>query len=286
MSESSVCYLNGEFLPLAEAKVPVLDRGFIFGDGIYEVIPVFNGHGFRLDEHLERLNNSLLATHIENPHSMADWTKLINELIIKNNAGHQAIYLQITRGVAQRDHAFPEDAEPTVFLMSNPLPETQNTPAVSAITLPDPRWHNCDIKAISLLPNVLLRQQAREQGANEAILIRDGSVTEGAASNVFVVKDGLIKTTPKGSKILPGVTRSLLLELFETHAVSYAELEITEAELHAADEIWLTSSTKEVVPVTQLDGKPVGNGEVGDMWKKSTQLYQAFKDTFSGSEAG
>lgn len=285
MTVQSICFLNGEFLPLEEAKVSVLDRGFIFGDGIYEVIPVFNGHAFRLDEHLQRLLNSLKATHIKNPLSQSDWTNLINNMIKKNGLGHQAIYLQMTRGVAHRDHAFPDDAEPTIFIMSNRLPETQTAHPVSAITLQDPRWNNCDIKATSLLPNVLLRQQAREQGAYEAILIRDGFITEGAASNVFVIKDGVIKTPPKGSKILPGVTRGLVLELLSKNALSCEEVEISEAELHAADEIWVTSSTKEIVPVTKLDGKPVGAGEVGALWNKSTELYQAFKDTFTGTEA-
>lgn len=285
MTAQSICYLNGEFLPLEEAKVPVLDRGFIFGDGIYEVIPVFNGHSFRLEEHLERLGNSLKSTHIKNPLSQVEWADLIHNTVEKNGLGHQAIYLQITRGVAHRDHAFPDDAEPTVFIMSNPLPESQTAKPVSAITVADPRWHNCDIKATSLLPNVLLRQQAREQGAYEAILIKDGFITEGAASNVFVIKDGVIKTPPKGSKILPGVTRGLLLELLTNSELPCEEAEVSEAELQTADEIWVTSSTKEIVPVTQLDGKPVGTGEVGAAWHKSTELYQAFKDTFTGSEA-
>lgn len=284
MSQESICYLNGEFLPLEEAKVPVLDRGFIFGDGIYEMIPAFSGHTFRLKEHLQRLISSLEAVHIKNPYSLLEWTDLIKKLVQKNAAKHQAIYLQITRGVARRDHAFPDDAEPTIFIMSNSLPESQKVKPVSAAVIQDPRWSNCDIKAISLLPNVLLRHQAREKGAYEAILIRDGFLTEGAASNVFIVSNGVVKTPPKGPKLLPGITRNLLIDLLQKNNILCEETEISEAELRDADEIWLTSSTKEIVPVTQLDNKNVGDGDVGVIWHRSVGLYQSFKDTFTGAE--
>ncbi len=283
MSQDSICYLNGEFLPLEEAKVPVLDRGFIFGDGIYEMIPSFAGHTFRLKEHLQRLIKSLEAVHIKNPYSLSEWSGLIKELVEKNTAKHQAIYLQITRGVAHRDHAFPEESDPTVFIMSSSLPESQKAKQVSAAVIPDPRWNSCDIKAISLLPNVLLRHQAREKGAYEAILIRDGFLTEGAASNVFVVKDGVVKTPPKGPKLLPGITRNLLIELLQKNNIPCEEIEITESEVRNADEIWLTSSTKEIVPVTELDNNKVGDGEVGAIWHRSVDLYQSFKDTFTGA---
>ncbi len=281
----SICYLNGEFQPLAKAVVPVLDRGFIFGDGIYEMIPVFSGHAFRLIEHLQRLANSLKAIYISNPNTINEWTNLIDTMIKKNGAGHQAIYLQITRGVAVRDHAFPEKSEPTVFIMSNPLPESQKAHPVSAIVLQDPRWNSCDIKAISLLPNVLLRQQAREMGAYEAILIRDGQLTEGAASNVFVIKDGVIKTPPKGPRLLPGITRDLVVELLQKESRPCEETQITEVELRNADELWVSSSTKEILPVTQLDGKPVGTGEPGLIWQSTVDLYQSFKDSFTGTDA-
>ncbi|MFK8067474.1 MAG: D-amino acid aminotransferase [Gammaproteobacteria bacterium] len=284
MSES-ICYLNGEFQPLANAAVPVLDRGFIFGDGIYEMIPVFSGHAFRLTEHLQRLGNSLKAVYINNPNTVSEWTGLIDAMIKKNGGGHQAVYLQITRGVADRDHAFPQQSEPTVFIMSNPLPESQKAHPVNAIVLQDPRWDSCDIKAISLLPNVLLRQQAREKGAYEAILIRDGYLTEGAASNVFVIKDGIVKTPPKGPKLLPGITRDLVVELLQKEARPCEETEVSEAELRDADEIWLSSSTKEILPVTQLDGKAVGTGEPGPVWHSTVDLYQSFKDSFTGTDA-
>ena len=285
MTQPSICYLNGDYLPLEEAKVPVLDRGFIFGDGIYEMIPAFSGHAFRLKEHLHRLINSLDAVHIKHPYSISEWTDLINTIIQKNGTGHQAIYLQITRGVAHRDHAFPDQSEPTIFIMSNPLPETQKAKPVSATVLEDPRWNNCDIKAISLLPNVLLRHQAREKGAYEAILIRDGFLTEGAASNVFIVSDGKVKTPPKGPKLLPGITRDVVVELLHKNNIPCEEAEVTETELRNADEIWLTSSTKEILPVTQLDGEPVGSGKEGLIWKRTVVLYQTFKDEFTGTEA-
>lgn len=285
MNNNSVCYLNGKFLPLANASVPVLDRGFIFGDGVYEVIPVFSGHTFRLTEHLQRLANSLQAVHIKNPHSLQGWSDLIHQLISKNEAGHQSIYLQVTRGVAPRDHSFPDEIKPTVFIMSNSLPDTSLVRPVSAIVLEDPRWNSCHIKATSLLPNVLLRQQARVMGAYEAILVRAGKLTEGAASNVFVVSDGVIRTPPKSQELLPGITRDLVVELLHEHQIPCQEVKITESELRDADEIWLTSSTKEIVPVTQLDDQPVGSGEPGAMWFRIVAIYQAFKDTFTGADA-
>lgn len=283
MTDGTICYLNDEFLPLAEASVSVLDRGFIFGDGVYEMIPVFSGHAFRLEEHLQRLINSLAEVHISNPHTQQEWTDLINKLVLKNTALHQGIYLQITRGVARRDHAFPDDSEPTVFLMSSALPDTCSASPVTAAVIEDPRWNNCHIKAISLLPNVLLRQQAREKGAYEAILIKGGLLTEGAASNVFIVKDGVVKTPPKGTDLLPGITRDLVVELLHAHQIPCEETQITEAELRAADEIWLTSSTKEILPVIQLDKKDVGTGEPGEIWQQAVVNYQNFKDSFTGS---
>lgn len=284
-NKHSVCYLDGIFLPLVDASVSVLDRGFIFGDGVYEVIPVFSGHTFRLNEHLQRLANSLQAVHIKNPQSLQGWTDLIHQLIRKNEAGHQSIYLQVTRGVAPRDHTFPEEIKPTVFIMCNPLPDTNTVKPVSAIVLEDPRWDSCHIKATSLLPNVLLRQQARVMGAYEAILIRAGRLTEGAASNVFVVSDGVVRTPPKSQELLPGITRDLVVDLLHKHEIPCEEVKISEPELRDADEIWLTSSTKEIVPVTQLDGKPVGTGEPGAVWQRTVAIYQAFKDTFTGADA-
>ena len=190
------------------------------------------------------------------------------------------IYLQISRGVAFRDHAFPEETEPTVFMMSNSLPESTSATAVAAVVLEDTRWNNCDIKAISLLPNVLLRQQAKEKGAYEAILVRDGELTEGAASNVFIVSNGIVKTPEKGPTLLPGITRDLVVELLHKNNIPCEETSVSEIELRQADEIWLTSSSKEILPVTVLNGEPVGTGEPGQVWRLSVDLYHSFQEQF------
>ncbi len=215
MSNDTV-YLNGEFLPLSEAKISVLDRGFIFGDGVYEVIPCYGRLPFRLTEHLTRLQHSLDAIKLTNPLSPAGWKKLFLQLVERCDAEDQSLYLQITRGTASRDHGFPANTPPTIFAMSNPLKAPAPTlleRGASAITLDDIRWRYCHIKAISLLPNVLLRQQALEASADEAILLRDGEATEGAASNLFIVKDGTLVTPPKDNRLLPGITRDLVVEL-------------------------------------------------------------------------
>lgn len=279
---SSIVYLNGEYLPLDKACVPVLDRGFIFGDGVYEVIPVYGGKAFRLEHHLQRLKNSMQAVRLRNPLTDEDWSTIINSVVSRNNGGDQSIYLQITRGVARRDHRFPGDATPTVFVMSNlfeAVPTEQLENGVKAITLDDIRWQYCSIKSIALLPNILLRQQAVEQGAAEAILLRNGEVTEGAASNVFIVKDGVIITPPKTDCLLPGITRDLVVEQANEHGLALKETIIKQTDLNTADEIWLTSSTKEILPVTQLNGQPVGNGVPGKVWQQMYALYQDYKQT-------
>lgn len=279
---SSTVYLNGEYLPLDQACVPVLDRGFIFGDGVYEVIPVYGGKAFRLPHHLQRLKNSMQAVRIANPYSDEEWSNIIDGVVTRNDNGDQSIYLQITRGVARRDHRFPGDTKPTVFVMSNlfePVPQQQLEHGVAAITLDDIRWQYCSIKSIALLPNILLRQQAVEQGAAEAILLRNGEVTEGAASNVFIVKDGVIITPPKTDCLLPGITRDLVVEQAQQHGLAIKEAIITQTELETADEIWLTSSTKEILPVTRLNNQPVGNGKPGVVWHQMHKLYQAYKQS-------
>jgi D-alanine transaminase len=273
----SICYLNGEFLPLEEAKISVLDRGFIFGDGVYEVMPVFNGRPFRLGEHLQRLANSLEAIGIADPFTEAEWTALLTTLIARNGAGDQSLYLQITRGVAKRDHVLSIPVAPTVFAMATRL-ETPHVPVpVSAISCEDIRWKLCHIKAIALLPNVLLRQQAAVAGAYEAILIRQGQLTEGSASNVFIVSAGVVKTPPKSSVILSGITRDLVLELLAQSDVPWCETPITESELKQAEEIWLTSSSREILPVIELDHAPVGLGKPGPIWQRIFALYQEYK---------
>ena len=276
----SIVYLNGEFMPIDEAKVPVLDRGFIFGDGVYEVIPVYGKRLFRVDEHLSRLINSLNATKIQNPYSESEWKQYLNQIVTKHTAQDQSIYVQVTRGVAKRDHAFPETITPTVFMMSNPLKaidvDTFNK-GVKAITLDDIRWQYCNIKAITLLPNILLKQTAIEEGAQEAILIRDGEVTEGSASNIFIVSNGVIKTPPKSSRLLPGITRDLIVELAQKNHIDYIESNFSRPELSAADEIWLTSSTKEVLPIVKLNDKTIGDGKPGPVSRRMYDIFQAYK---------
>jgi len=281
MPTDSIVYLNGRYLPLHEASIPVLDRGFLLGDGVYEVIPVYGGHLFRVEQHLERLAQSLAAIRIPDPMDPTQWRETLEGLVQRNGGGDQSVYLQITRGVAaKRDHAFPHAVTPTVFLMSSPLGAPD--PAwlehgVTAVTLADIRWQRCDIKAITLLPNVLLRQQALDAGAVEAILLRDGAAIEGAASNLFVVLDGVLVTPPKGPQLLPGITRDLVLELAQDHGIATREAPIEEAELRRADEVWLTSSTREILPVTSLDGSPVGDGHPGPVWQRMRGIYQEYK---------
>jgi D-alanine transaminase len=280
-------YLNGEFMPIAEAKISVLDRGFIFGDGVYEVIPVYSRKAFRLAEHLRRLQHSLDGIKLANPHSDSEWTRLINELIAHNALEDQYLYLHITRGVAKRDHAFPNPpVVPTVFMMSNPLPAPPAAllqSGVCAVTAPDNRWLRCDIKAIALLPNVLLRQMAVDAGCAETILIRAESktggafMTEGAASNIFVVKNGKLLAPPKDNLMLPGITYDVILEIAAANGIPYEVRKISVAEVFAADELLLTSSTKEVLAITQLDGKPVGTGKPGAVFARLHKLYQDFK---------
>ena len=279
-------YLNGEWMPIEQAKIPVLDRGFIFGDGVYEVIPSYSGHPFRLREHLARLQSSLDGVRMDNPYSIERWEELVREIVAKNPWEDQGVYLQVTRGVAPRDHAFPKGAKPTVFMMSNPL----TTPAqelrergVAAVSVVDNRWLRCDIKSVSLLANCLLRQSAVDAGATEAVLLREGFLTEGSASNIFLVKNGVIITPPKSNFILPGITYDVVVELARANRMPLEVRQVSEAEVRDADELWLTSSTKEVLPISSLDGKPVGHGanagKPGPVGARMYQLYQDYKRT-------
>lgn len=275
-------YLNGKFLPIEQAYVPVLDRGFIFGDGIYEVIPVYSRLPFRLDEHLIRLQHSLNGIRLTNPYTVSHWRSLIESLIAQNEGEDQYLYLHITRGVAKRDHAFPAGVEPTVFMMSTPLiipGQELLTTGVAAITAQDNRWGRCDIKAISLLPNVLLRQLAVDARTMETILLRDGLLTEGAASNIFIVRNHVLLAPPKDHRMLPGVTYDLVLEMAVANAIDHEVRDITEHELRTAQEIMLTSSTKEILPIVQLDGQPIGNALPGEVFRKLNGLYQNYKAT-------
>ena len=277
-----IIYLNGQFMPIEEAKISVLDRGFIFGDGVYEVIPVYSRKAFRLEEHLRRLQHSLDGIKLANPHCDAIWASLIDELISHNQAEDQYLYLHITRGVAKRDHAFPNPpVPPTVFMMSNPLltpPAELQHSGVACVTAPDNRWLRCDIKAIALLPNVLLRQRAVDAGCAETILIRDNAfLTEGAASNIFVVKDNKLLAPPKDNLMLPGITYDVLLEIAAANGIPHEVRKIGVNEVFAADELLLTSSTKEVLAITHLDGKAIGSGEPGAMFSQLYRLYQEYK---------
>ena len=273
-------YLNGDYMPIGEARVPVLDRGFLLGDGVYEVIPVYGARPFRLAQHLARLQNSCNGIRLRNPHTEAEWAGLITRLIEQQPFADQNLYLQVTRGVAKRDHAFPQGATPTVFMMSNPLvtptPE-QFEAGVSAVCATDNRWQRCDIKSIALLANVLLRQIAVDAGATESILFRDGYMTEGAASNIFAVKQGVILAPPRNHLMLPGITYDTVIEQARAHDVPLEVREISEAEVRAADELWLTSSTKEILPITRLDGRVVGSGVAGPLARRILALYQALK---------
>ena len=273
-------FLNGRFLPIEEASVPVLDRGFIFGDGVYELVPVYSRVPFRLDEHLARLERSLAEARIRNPHSRTQWRDIIYRLVDAQPFEDQGVYFQVTRGVAKRDHSFPKGAEPTVFMMANPLvtpPRELVEKGAAAVTAQDNRWLRCDIKSISLIGNCLLRQLSAEAGAAETILFRDGRLTEASASNVFAVKRGVILTPPKSNLILPGITYDVVTELAQANGLPLELRDVAEQEVRAADEIWVTSSSKEVLAIVSLDGQQVGDGRPGPVFARMYQLYQEFK---------
>jgi D-alanine transaminase len=279
MAEMTV-FLNGKLLPAEQASVSVLDRGFIFGDGVYELVPVYSRVPFRLDEHLARLERSLGEAKIRNPYTRAQWRAHIYQLIDAQPFEDQGVYFQVTRGVAKRDHAFPQNAEPTVFMMSNPLtnpPPAQVEKGAAAVSAQDNRWLRCDIKSISLIGNVLLRQLSAEAGAAETILFRDGRLTEASASNVFIVKRGVIQSPPKTNLILPGITYDVVAELARANGLPLEFKDVSAAEVRAADEVWITSSSKEVLAIVELDGKRVGDGRPGPVFRRMYQLYQEFK---------
>ncbi len=278
---SDKVYLNGEYLPLSEAKVSVLDRGFLFGDGVYEVIPAYAGRLFRLEDHIVRLNNSLAGIRLPLSYSVADWQAIFQPML--DSSKDQYIYLQVTRGyAAKRDHGFPEQIVPTVFAMCSEIkPFAGRVNGIKAVTLDDTRWQMCNIKAITLLANILLRQEALDQDCGEALLVKDGYVTEGAASNLFAVIDGVLVTPAKNHEILPGITRDVILELAATNNVAYREDVIALEQLKAASEVWVTSSTREIVPVIELDGVAVGEGKPGPVWHTVDNLLQTYKKSLS-----
>ena len=276
-------HLNGQLLPLAEARISPLDRGFLFGDGVYEVLPVYSRRPFRMAQHLKRLQQSLDGIQLANPHDLAGWAAIVEQLVAANPWDDQGIYLQVTRGAdVKRDHPFPAVVTPTVFGLSMPLlmPSAEvRERGISAITAADTRWARCDLKTTSLLANVLLRQHSVDAGAGETILLRDGLLTEGSAASVFIVSKGSLIAPPQSQLILPGVTYDVVLELAAQHGLPTEIRPISEAELRAADEVWVLSSTKEVLAVTTLDGQPVGSGTPGPLGRQMWQWYQTFKNT-------
>jgi D-alanine transaminase len=281
-------FLNGKFLPIDEARVPVLDRGFIFGDGVYELIPVYSRAPFRMDDHLARLERSLAAVRIKNPYPREKWREIILQLVAKQPWEDQAVYFQVTRGVAKRDHAFPAGVEPTVFAMANPLvnpPKELVEKGAAAVSAVDNRWLHCDIKSISLIGNVLLRQVSADAGAAETILFRDGKLTEASASNVFIAKNGLLLSPPKSNLILPGITYDVVVEIAQATKIPLEFRDVSEAEVRNADEVWVTSSSKEILAIVTLDGKPVGDGRPGPLFKRAWQGYQEFKQKVMRKEA-
>ena len=288
----TLCYLNGEYLPLAEAKVSVLDRGFVFGDGVYEVVPVYAKKLFRFDEHLARLGRSLAKLRIANPHTRDQWLercrKLIAALAERGGVTDQLIYLQVTRGVALRDHVMPQGIEPTVFMMASamkPPSAEQRHHGVACISAEDFRWERGDIKSTSLLGNVLARQMSADRDAVETIMFRAGHLTEASSSNVWIVHEGALLGPPKSKLVLEGIRVELMKELCEECGIAYNLRQITESEVTAADEILLTSATKEILPVTSLDGDAVGHGALrgkpGPVYGRLYEAYQRAKLTQS-----
>jgi D-alanine transaminase len=279
MSRQTV-YLNGEFLPLEDAKIPVLDRGFIFGDSVYDVLTVYGGKMFRAQEHLARLARSLAAIGIDNPHGADEWLAIVGRLIASHPDPDQILYIQVTRGVAPRAHAFPAGIAPTVFMMANPLPalpREMRERGVSCVTMEDQRWLHCDIKSVSLLGNVLAAQNAASHGVTEAIQFRDGFLTEASSSNVWIVKDGELLGSRKNNLVLEGIRYGLYEELCRANGIPFTLRDITRDEVFAADEVVLSSTVKEVLPVVSLDGKPVGDGRPGPLAARLYALYQDAK---------
>ncbi len=277
-------WLNGEWCALKTARISPLDRGFLFGDGVYEVIPVYNHKVFAFTPHLERLKHSLSATRIPNPYTDNEWRRLCDGLVARHPWPDQSLYIQVTRGLQpQRDHLPSNCLVPTVFAYSSPLkplPESLLQSGIRCITAEDIRWQRCDIKAITLLPNVMMKMAAQEAGVDDAILIRNGMVVEGTASNVMIVENHTLVTPPLDHCLLGGITRQIMLQVAQETGLTVKEESISRLRLHQADEIWLTSSTKEALPVVEIDGKPVGKGAPGPIWKQMRAAYAAAKKRF------
>jgi D-alanine transaminase len=281
-----ISYLNGEFVPLREARISPLDRGFLYSDGVYEVMPVYGGRPFRFEAHAARLTRSLAEIQMEDPHTRAEWRELLWSLITRNGSGDQYVYWQVTRGAEfGRNHAPLPKIPRTVFAFCAPLPVTSAAVlenGVACVTAEDTRWARCDVKSVSLLANILLRQLAAETNAAETILLRDGELMEASASAVHIVTGGVIVSPPNSHRILPGTTRSAMEEVATRAGISYRWEPISEPELRSADEVWISASTREVQPVTQLDGKPVGTGKPGPVWLRIYDEWQRYKRELAG----
>lgn len=281
-----ICHLDGAWIPLREARISPLDRGFLFGDGVYEVVPVFQGRPFRFKEHFDRLTRSATALGIPDPHSRDAWRDLVRELMARNGGGDLYVYVQLTRGAEfGRNHAPPAHLAPTVFAFAAPLPtlsERQHTHGLACITTDDIRWARCDIKSVALLANVMARAQAAAANADEAILLKDGELREASASTVHVVKGGVILTPPNSNDILPGTTRTVVEEIADRLGLSRQTRPISESELRSADEIWLAAATRNVSPVTQLDGHAVGSGRPGPIWQRVAQGFADLQHELAG----
>lgn len=276
-----VACVNGRFLPLGKAAVSVEDRGFQFGDGIYEVIRSYRGRLFRLDAHLDRLEQSARGIQLRLPYSRVQWTRLIGRAYAMSGFADAKVYIQVTRGPAPRDHRFPAVVRPTTVMTVrriDPLPESVRGRGVAAITVPDLRWGRCDVKSLNLLANVLAREQARRAGVFEALLAREGIVTEGAVSNCFAVIGGTVMTSPADPSILPGITRAATLELIRREGVPLTERALTVEEYRRADEVFLTGTTIEIVPVVSLDGTAIGSGKPGPVTQMLAQRFAAMVD--------
>jgi D-alanine transaminase len=282
-----LCYLNGEYLPLAEARISPLDRGFLYGDAVYEVMPVYGGRPFRFAAHLERLTRSLAGIAMEDPLSRADWRTLIGTLIERNGGGEQYVYWQVSRGAERgRTHAPLPHIPRTVFAFCAPLPPPPPALAengIACVSAADTRWARCDIKSTALLANVLLRQLSVDAGAAETILLRHGELMEASASAVHVVLGGQVLMPPNSHRILPGTTRSAVEEMAARAGIPWHVVSVSEAQLRAADEVWISSATREVQPVTRLDGHPVGGGRPGPLWRAVYAELQNYKRELAGT---
>jgi D-alanine transaminase len=284
-----ICYLNGTYQPLTEARVSPLDRAFLFGDAVYEVLPVYSSRPFRLREHLDRLNRSLAGIRMSPPLSHADWAEICRDLIARNSAVDAYLYLQVTRGAELgRNHAWPEGLQPTLFAYVTalePVPPSFMDQGVAAVTAADTRWARRDIKSTALLANILLKKLATDAGAFETIMLEDCALTEGSSTTVHVIKDGVIYTPPNGHHILPGTTRDVVGELAARLKLRSESRRVTETELRAADEIWLAFATRGVLPVTRLDGAAVGNGKPGPLFKRINTAFADYTRELAGTPA-